>query len=122
MSIDLSHINKSMIKKIVCGHSHCLILFSDGELYGFGENINGQLGLPIGKDSNYVSEIKKLKIDSSAVPNYKIVDIACGDMYSLVLVNSKNNNFLVKFGLCKEDIYSDRYEDLKTVVRDIRLN
>jgi hypothetical protein len=117
IGLDLNLINKSKIKKICSGNSHCLILFNDGELFGFGENICGQLGLPIQKIGNFISEIKSLKFTLPDKKDIKIIDIACGDLYSLVLVNWKNNNYLVKFGLGQEDIYRDNYENVKTVVR-----
>jgi alpha-tubulin suppressor-like RCC1 family protein len=118
VDIDLSGVNKTRVRKIACGNSHCLILFSDGELFGFGENICGQIGLSIAiKDSNYISEIKRVKFAVPDIKDYKIIDIACGDQYSLVLINSKGVNYLIRFGIGKEDLYKNDYENLNTVVK-----
>jgi alpha-tubulin suppressor-like RCC1 family protein len=117
INIDLLKINKSPIRKISAGNNHCLILFSDGELYGFGDNIVGQLGLPIAKDINYISDIRSLRLE---IPNihggYRILDIATGDTFSLVLISVLGVVRLVRLGLSKEDIYRNDYESIKTVV------
>jgi alpha-tubulin suppressor-like RCC1 family protein len=117
MNIDITKLNKTPIKKISAANNHCLILFSDGELYGFGDNITGQLGLPIAKDINYVSEIRELRLDIPGVEGYRILDIATGDTFSLILIGVKNGVRLVRLGLKKEDIYRNDILSIKTVVR-----
>jgi hypothetical protein len=57
--IDLSKYNKtSDVKKIVCGENHCIILFKDNKIAGFGSNADGQLGMKVDKrETNYISEL-----------------------------------------------------------------
>jgi hypothetical protein len=120
--IDVSQFSKSTVRKIVCGTNHCLILFNDGNLGVFGSNAEGQLGMPITKDNNYISQIKINKLNFP-IPNQKgsndfeIWDIAAGDKFSMILIklNLSNESYLVRFGIKKEDKYLDNVQNISTI-------
>jgi alpha-tubulin suppressor-like RCC1 family protein len=71
-------------KKVIiyCGSRH-VIINDNNVLYGFGSNINGELGL------SHIGIIDKIT-QLSYFNNFSflaIIDIACGENYSLVLTN-----------------------------------
>ncbi len=116
-SIDLNLLNKTPIRKIVSGKNHCLILFGNDELFGFGRNDNGQLGLPISKDNNLIEDIRRLRLNIPNMSDYKIIDIASGDDFSLLLVYHKKVNYLMRLSIKKEDIYMNDFENIQTIVK-----
>ena len=69
------------IKKIACGKSHCLILMRNGRIYVFGDNDQGQLGLPLVMKT--ISNLTQVEVIGGNQED--IEDIACGDYFSLVL-------------------------------------
>lgn len=72
----------SIIVQIACGMKHALALTNNGELYSWGSNSEGQLGL--GVDIRY--EIKPKLINTLAgVP---IAFIACGGYHSIAISKS----------------------------------
>ncbi len=105
----------------MCGNNHCLILFNDGKLAGFGSNDEGQLGFDLKKDGNYINEIRLNKfiitdpVTNKQIEDYEIWDIGAGDNYSLILIRSKLKPLLIKFGINPEDKYLDDHEKIKTV-------
>lgn len=111
--IDISKYTRATVKKIVCGMSHCLILFNDGQLAGFGSNDQGQLGYEINKnEENNISEIKinRLFLPQGIGAKYDIFDIAAGDYFSFLLVRAHNKNMLFRIGLLEEDKYKDHID------------
>ena len=77
------------IKMIDCGSYHVLCLDFDGNIFSFGDNDCGQLGL--GQDYN---ELKKTFIPQKInIPLCK--QIACGDYFSMCLAE---NNLVYCFG------------------------
>lgn len=71
--------------QIACGGEHSIALTNDGELYAWGSNRDGQLGL----GSYTISEIKPKRISAlAAVP---IAFIACGGYHTVVI--SKSGKF-----------------------------
>ena len=95
------------MSKIVCGNSHCLILFNNGDLYGFGGNEEGQLGLTItNEDSKYISTLTKINFTVQNLEGFSVEDIAAGDTFSLVLIRDNNNRTkVVRFGINQADKY-----------------
>ncbi|MFA6866250.1 MAG: hypothetical protein WCR54_01905, partial [Clostridia bacterium] len=65
--------------KIAIGETHTIALSDEGELYAWGNNSNGQLGL----NSNLSYDIPQY-ID---VPNVKFSEVACGTDFSIALSN-----------------------------------
>ncbi|RLG04369.1 MAG: hypothetical protein DRN68_09895, partial [Thaumarchaeota archaeon] len=65
-----------------CGRDHSLVLLKNGEVYAFGRNYDGQLGVEGRRARYFPTKVKGL-------PN-TIVTIAAGDAHSLVL--SKNGD------------------------------
>ena len=87
------------IKKIVCGKSHCIISLNNDTLIGFGSNEEGQLGLPL--ETKECSQITQLPINIPNVnlENAKILDIAAGDEFSLILIKTQEDHtIIVRFG------------------------
>lgn len=77
----------SVIVQIACGVEHSIALTNDGELYSWGSNREGQLGI----GSHTVTEIKPKRIITlAAVP---IAFIACGGYHTVVI--SKSGEFLL---------------------------
>lgn len=66
------------VLKIATGKHHTLCLLSNGDLYGCGSNLFGQLGLGVGTRATQ-NFLTFTKIDLS-----NVVDIACGWDHSLV--------------------------------------
>lgn len=72
----------SVIVQIACGVEHSIALTNDGELYAWGSNREGQLGLGF----STITEIKPKRISSlAAVP---IAFIACGGYHTIVISKS----------------------------------
>ncbi|KAJ5070421.1 actin [Anaeramoeba ignava] len=79
------------VSKIFSGNSsiHVFLLNSNQELFGCGWNRHGQLGL--GESRKEETEIQKLtKIQN--IPKGKIIDIQCGYIHSIMLIENENQN------------------------------
>ncbi|KAJ5077021.1 claret isoform a [Anaeramoeba ignava] len=79
------------VSKIFSGNTsnHVFILNSNQELFGCGWNQKGQLGL--GESRKEETKIQKLtKIQN--IPKGKIIDIKCGNDYSIMLIENQNEN------------------------------
>lgn len=84
----------SVIVQIACGIEHSIALTNDGELYAWGSNTEGQLGI----GSHTVTEIKPKRIFAlAAVP---IAFIACGGYHTVVI--SKSGEFLLHGHIIEE--------------------
>lgn len=91
----IEHINQIGDKKtnyisIATGEDHSLMIDNKGNLYGFGSNLNGQLGK---KNKKIVS--KPIKINEFA--EQKIISIACTNNLSFV-INSKGEGYMFPWG------------------------
>ena len=121
------------IRKISVGKKHAIILFYTGRIAVIGDNSNGQLGLPLknscetNKDliENWLLYYPKLDNLKYAVIN----DIACGDNYSLLLLNNHNHNenerginYLIRFGYKEENRYKENLEKINVIVRIFRIS
>lgn len=70
------------VVQIACGSEHCMALTNTGELYSWGRNQYGQLGLGVKSDHEGLpNQIKSLQ----GVP---IAQVACGSNHSFVLSRS----------------------------------
>lgn len=67
------------IKSIHCGRNHSMIYKKNGELWGFGNNRCGQLGL----NSNNINVPTLILIDT------RIEQISCGDNHTLIYKSNK---------------------------------
>ncbi|KAJ5069686.1 claret isoform a [Anaeramoeba ignava] len=79
------------VSKIFSGNSsnHFFLLNSNQELFGCGNNDQGQLGL--GESRKEEEQIQKLtKIQN--IPKGKIIDIQCGYWHSIMLIENQNQN------------------------------
>jgi len=74
------------IIKVVTGNSHSLVLLDNGDVYGCGLNNYGQLGIL--NDLNYNYKTSFVKITNPS--NLRAVNIATGDLHSLILYNDGN--------------------------------
>ena len=68
-------------KQIACGGEHSIIIDLNDNVWSFGHNNHGQLGLGLGE--LYIST-------STKIPNIKATQIACGGEHSMIL--DLNNN------------------------------
>lgn len=74
-----------MIKKVACGLNHALILCQDGAVFSFGENKYNQCN---GEYDEYLNDPRAVVFDDNE--KLVIVDIACGDTFSLAITNNGN--------------------------------
>lgn len=72
----------SIVIQVACGTNHALALTNNGELYSWGSNGEGQLGL--GSDTK--NEIKPKIVSSLAAT--PIAFIACGGYHSIAISKS----------------------------------
>jgi hypothetical protein len=83
---DRCHFSKSNLLKnldivnVSTGVSHSIVQTRDGNLYGFGTNKYGQLGL---EDERCISRASVVKL-----PIENVLDISCGDLFSIVLTKN----------------------------------
>ena len=87
------------VVKIVCGKYHCIILLTQNRLYGFGLNDMGQLGLPFEtKEATHLTQLN-INIPEINLNNFQILDIAAGDEFSLILIQTQDNQKkIINFG------------------------
>ncbi|KAJ5079582.1 hypothetical protein M0811_14406 [Anaeramoeba ignava] len=91
------------VSKIFSGNSsnHVFLLNSNQELFGCGYN-NSQLGL--GESRKEETKIQKLtKIQN--IPKGEIIDIQCGLLYSIMLIENENENSKRKFYSCGKYLF-----------------
>lgn len=116
------------IKKICVGKNHALILYEAGMISVIGDNCNGQLGFPysnsLEKKNNYIENWFTFVPNVPGLAEGVIIDIACGDLFSLLLIeggNFNNNktgfNYLVRLGYKQEDNYKEDIESRSAIVR-----
>ncbi len=63
----ISGLNDINIVACACGDTHSLCVSSDGALYAFGRNSNGQLGNGTSEDSTMPQRVAALQVGSSSV-------------------------------------------------------
>ena len=68
------------VVQVACGHVHSLVLTEDGEVYSWGVDNYGQLG--IGRQTN---EADPAKVSGSNGFETKVVSVACGGWTSYAL-------------------------------------
>ncbi|XP_076666112.1 HECT and RLD domain containing E3 ubiquitin ligase 4 isoform X2 [Andrena cerasifolii] len=71
----------SIVIQVACGMNHALALTNNGELYSWGSNSEGQLGL----GSDIKNEMKPKVVNLAATP---IAFIACGGSHSIAISKS----------------------------------
>ncbi|KAH6922123.1 hypothetical protein HPB50_009663 [Hyalomma asiaticum] len=76
--VDLSTV-RGPIVSMACGSNHALLLTCDGEIYAWGRNTEGQLGLGNRKDQ------KNPQLVSHLAQRSKVVQVSCGRDFSLAL-------------------------------------
>ncbi|VWU53040.1 UVB-resistance protein UVR8 homologue, partial [Hepatocystis sp. ex Piliocolobus tephrosceles] len=87
--IDYFTSNNIIIKDIACGHSFSAALSVDGDVYVWGRNDYGQLGIENSIGDLYSHEVYPNKIKYFEIENIKIKSISCGD-YHMVACSEKN--------------------------------
>lgn len=70
---------------VCCGKNHTLLLLSDGEVYSWGLNDEGQLGISNKENQNTPIHIENLH--NVYLIYYKIYNIKCGYTHSFAIVN-----------------------------------
>ncbi|KAJ5075884.1 claret isoform a [Anaeramoeba ignava] len=78
------------VSKIFSGNSsnHVFLLNSNQELFGCGDNMHVQLGLGKLTKETQIQELTKIQ----NIPKGKIIDIQCGSLYSIMLIENENQN------------------------------
>ena len=70
-------VGERRVTNIACGANHTVIQLDDGELFGSGNNKNGQLGL---KENN-IESFTPIKLPSGCI----VSSFSCGDENTFVL-------------------------------------
>ena len=88
-------------KSIACGNSHILALDTEGNIWAWGDNTGGKLGLGNIAGSYYPKKITHLTVDgtsSSPIPStLKWKSIACGSDHSLAIDTGGNMGMGIKY-------------------------
>lgn len=111
--IKLSTYTTERVKKMRCGNIHCLVLLINGDCLGFGGNEEGQLGL-----DPSVKGCQELMLPKTipAIPQeFVYEDIAAGENFSLLLVRTKQQQYLIRYGLNIKDKYKGNQEVSQTI-------
>lgn len=100
-------------EQINMGYSHNLLLSKEGDLYAFGNNEYGQLGL--GKKSSRISEVTLVEINLNS--DEKIIDLQVGWNFSVILTNKGRvltwgDNSIYQLGLGQTTLYEDSPYDI----------
>ena len=77
------------ITQVACGAQHTLAQNEWGEVFAWGSNSNGQLGLNL--DESMILAPKMVK----SLATKQVVQIACGRSHSMALTNGNYNLFLI---------------------------
>jgi alpha-tubulin suppressor-like RCC1 family protein len=106
------------LRKICIGKNHSIALFESGKISVLGDNHNGQLGIPFKKtcEGNKFDEWYTFSPEIDTLKNSSVIDIACGDDFSLLLISENQQNILVRLGYKQEDKYRDNIEDISPIV------
>lgn len=71
--------------QVCCGHHHTVVLSSQGNVFGWGRNVEGQLGLSL--DEKYVTSPRQLFADQSEVESCKYLKVAAGEGHTMLLTS-----------------------------------
>ncbi|AMD20186.1 HDL558Cp [Eremothecium sinecaudum] len=84
------NVKQRIIKQVSCGNYHTLAVTATGELYGFGSNTYGQLGLPISYDMEYVSFPRRVVNFRAYLPTDHVscIEAQCGGDTSIIAMLS----------------------------------
>ena len=95
------HLKRHIVRKIATGGGHAVALTNQGVLFSWGHNHRGQVG--VGSSSKSVLEPTLIPWKSTE----KLVDMSCGDDFTLLLVKEGSHNdertlgdFLYGWGAC----------------------
>lgn len=98
---DITHKYSSFTKinidkaiSVSCGDHHSIVLTKDNNVYVFGENFYGQLGIKNVLLNYMYTEPQKININT----DHKILHISCGSNHTILCVNRKNNIRYYGFG------------------------
>ncbi|KAJ5069361.1 claret isoform a [Anaeramoeba ignava] len=92
------------VSKIFSGNSshHIFLLNSNQELFGSGNNQYGQLGLGESIEETKIQKLTKIQ----NIPKGKIIDIKCGGIHSIMLIENQNQNPKRKLYSCGDYRYN----------------
>lgn len=88
-SIFYFNIENINITRISCGAHYTLCITIEGQMFGWGLNEEGQVG--IGKDTKLVSKPTLIDI-------YDVIDVSCGEAHSLALCISSGESKVYSWG------------------------
>ena len=94
---EISYLNDKNIVDIKSGGYHNLALSSEGQVYSWGSNIHGELGVDENDQNFDEIEIMRTPILIKNLENIKIKIISCGEVHSLAL---SENGDIYSWGDC----------------------
>lgn len=114
----ISFFDSHVLKEVVCGERHTLILDDKGDVYACGDSYGGKLGL--GSMSTVQTSPKQINLKG-------VISIACGPNHSMALVKEMKKENLVKTVLYtwgngwngelghgnKDNVYNPKYIETK---------
>lgn len=80
------NIAKKCVVKISAGFSHTFVMTDKEELFGWGRNNKGQIG--VGAETDY--ELTPSNIVFKNVAKYRLIDFACGAEHTIAVIGVKN--------------------------------
>jgi alpha-tubulin suppressor-like RCC1 family protein/tRNA A-37 threonylcarbamoyl transferase component Bud32 len=111
IKIDIDDKNSNTFQRISCGSNHSLLLSCDGDIYGFGNNTCGQLGIDNREDQIFPTKI--------IIPNSnKFIDIASHFNYDISVGLSINGSYYV-WGKCGQRVLSPLTETYFNSFNDV---
>lgn len=79
------------IVKIAAGGWHSCALSADGDLYTWGWNNHGQLGIKF-NDANQISVMATPQVIDTENCEDNVVNVACGNRHTVILLGNLNIN------------------------------
>jgi alpha-tubulin suppressor-like RCC1 family protein len=83
--IELEGLNGHRVTQVAAGSFHSLLLTDSGQVFSFGNGAQGQLGF---EDSQNLPRWTPKRIESEALEDQKVIQIAAGSFHSLLLTES----------------------------------
>jgi alpha-tubulin suppressor-like RCC1 family protein len=84
---ELTSLRGKKISQIAAGDYHSAVVSRDGEVFTFGDNVHGQLGIPYTPEQNYYDEPKALHLPGSA----KVTAINAGGMNTYLQIDTTSD-------------------------------
>ena len=79
---------RKCVVKISTGMYHAFVMTDKEELFGWGRNNKGQIG--VGKESDH--ELQPFQVAFKNIAKYRLIDFACGAEHTIAVIGLKNKD------------------------------